>query len=234
VPQISVFGFRLSPLVEKVVRALEYKALVFELVTPSSMGDAKEWNPETGKMPVIDIDGERVHDSTFIVRRLEEVEPNPPLISGDPVIAAQQRLLEDWSDESLYWYVGAMRWAPENVAATTDQIFGLMPPPSPLRPLVRRLLRRRIGGMMRAQGLARLPMATLERELGGLLDTLVSILGHRPYFYADELSVADLAIFGQLESARSGPTPQAVELIKGRPALTDWMERVEQGTESSG
>jgi glutathione S-transferase len=88
--------------------------------------------------------------------------------------------------------------------------------------------------MARAQGLARLPMATLERELGGLLDALVTIFGTRPFFYADQLSVADLAIYGQLEGARSGPTPQAEDLIAGRPALRDWIERVEQTTATSG
>jgi hypothetical protein len=35
------------------------------------------------------------------VRRLDEIEPNPPLLSSEPVVAAQQRLLEDWSDEAL-------------------------------------------------------------------------------------------------------------------------------------
>ena len=47
-------------------------------------------------MPVIEIDGERVYDSTFIVRRLDEIEPKPALLSPDPFVAAQQRLLEDW------------------------------------------------------------------------------------------------------------------------------------------
>ena len=87
--------------------------------------------------------------------------------------------------------------------------------------------------MARAQGLGRLPMAVLERELGGLLDSLVTILGARPFFHADQLSVADLAIYGQLEGARSGPTPQADDLITRRPALMDWIERVEQATATS-
>lgn len=229
-PRIRLFGTRGSPFVEKVARALEYKGLEFELVAFSGMGDVKKRNPETGKMPVVEIDGERVHDSTLIVRRLDEIKPSPPLLSPDPVVAAQQRLLEDWSDEALYWYVMAMRWAPENERATTDQVLGIMPAPAPLRPLIRRILTRKIGGMARAQGLARLPIGVLEQELGRLLDALVTILGDRPFFYADQPSVADLAIHGQLEAARSGPTPQAEGLINGRAALLDWIERLEQAT----
>jgi len=233
-PRITVFGTRGSPFVEKVARALEYKSLAFEFAAFSGMGDVKKWSPETGKMPVIEIDRERVYDSTFIVRRLDEIEPKPPLLSSDPVVAAQQRLIEDWSDEALYWYVMAMRWAPENERATTDQLLGIMPAPAPLRPFIRRRLARKVGGMARAQGLARLPMAVLEQELGGMLDTLITILGARPFFYADQISVADLAIYGQLAGARSGPTPQADELINRHPALLDWIERVEQATATDG
>lgn len=232
-PLIRVFGLRDSPFVEKAARALEYRGLEFELVSFTGMGDLKKRSPETGKMPVLEIDGERVYDSTFILRRLDEIEPSPPLLSPDPAVAAQQRLLEDWSDESLYWYVMAMRWAPENQRATTDQLLGLMPAPAPLRALVRRMLIRKVGGAARAHGLARLPIAILERELGGMLDSLVAILGDRPFFHADRPSVADLAIHGQLVGAGSGPTPQAERLMNARPALLDWIERVERATATS-
>jgi len=33
----------------------------------------------TGKIPVLEIDGAKVYDSTFILRRLDEIQPDPPL-----------------------------------------------------------------------------------------------------------------------------------------------------------
>jgi glutathione S-transferase len=49
--------------------------------------------------------------STLILRHLDQVQPTPALMSEDATIAAQQRMLEDWSDESFYWYMQALRWS---------------------------------------------------------------------------------------------------------------------------
>ena len=148
--QITLFGSRLSPFVEKVARALQLKRLGFREVDVKSPFDLRRWNPTTGKMPVLELDGERIYDSTFILRRLDEVEPEPPLFAEDPAIAAAQRLLEDWSDESLYWYLMALRWAKPNAAATIEQITGSVP--SLLRPLVAPLIARQIGSTSRPSG----------------------------------------------------------------------------------
>ncbi len=154
-PEIVLFGSRLSPFVEKVARALQRKRLRFREVDVTSPLDLKRWNPTTGKMPVLELDGARIYDSTFILRRLDEVEPEPPLFAEDPATAAAQRLLEDWSDEALYWYVMALRWAKQNAAATTAQITTSVP--RLLRPLVGPLVARLVGSTPRAQGLGRLP-----------------------------------------------------------------------------
>jgi len=100
-PLATVFGSRLSPFVE-VVRTLKLEGFRISLVQPKSPADFRHWNPQTGKMPVLEIDGEHVYDSTFILRRLGELCPQPPLFDEDPVIATRQRFLEDRSDESLY------------------------------------------------------------------------------------------------------------------------------------
>src|SRR5512138_1871761 len=99
--QARLFGSRASPFVEKVLRGLWYKGVDVELVGVRSPSDFKRWSPKTGKMPVLELDGQRVYDSTFILRALEKTVPEPPLWSRDPAVAAQQRLLEDWADESL-------------------------------------------------------------------------------------------------------------------------------------
>ena len=230
-PDIKLFGARLSPFVEKVARALAYKALDFEEVPIKGPGDLKKWNPQTRKMPVLEVDGERIHDSTFIVRRLEELVPRPSLIPADPLMAARQRLLEDWCDESLYRYVMGMRWAEENAEATLDQITADIPPLA--RVVARPMLRRQVGGQARAQGLGRLPLAVLERELGDLLDALLKTMGDGPFFAGDHPGIGDLALYGQICGMCSGPTPQAERLIAERPRLADLRKRVEEVTATS-
>ncbi len=99
--QATLFGSRVSPFVEKVARALQLKRIPFSLVGPKSPGDFKRWNPQTRKMPVVEIDGGRTFDSTQILRKLDQLKPDPPLLDRDGTIAARQRFLEDWSDEAL-------------------------------------------------------------------------------------------------------------------------------------
>jgi glutathione S-transferase len=75
--QVQVFGNRLSLFVEKVVRAIMLKGLEYKLVPVKSPLDLKRWNPQAGKMPVLDIDGERSYDSTLILRALDARVPEP-------------------------------------------------------------------------------------------------------------------------------------------------------------
>jgi len=224
--QASLFGSRISPFVEKVVRALALKRVPFVLSEPRSPRDFRRMNPQTGKMPVLDIDGERLYDSTLIVRRLDELVPDPPLLDADPRVAARQRFVEDWSDESLYWYGMALRWSAANAAATAAQVAGTLPLPVLARPVVAAILKRQIGGQARGQGLARLPLEVILAELGRRLDELIVLLAERPFFFADRPSVADLALFGQTCMLLSGPTPQAEALLAARPALGAWRARV--------
>lgn len=229
-PLATVFGSRLSPFVEKVVRALKLKGFRISLVEPKSPADFKRWNPQTGKMPVLEIDGERVYDSTFILRRLDELCPQPPLFEEDPVIAARQRFLEDWSDESLYWYIMGLRWCDQNAKATATQIVAALPVPPLVRPLLRLVIPRQIKRQAIAQGMARLPLETLLEELGRRLDELLVLLENKPFFFADRPSAADLAIFGQLNTLQSGPTPQGERLVAERGNLLAWARRVDAVT----
>jgi glutathione S-transferase len=225
---IRLFGSRLSPFVEKAARALDWKRLDWSPVDLRSPGDFRRWNPVARKMPVLEVDGERVYDSTFILRRLDELAPEPPLFAADPAVAAAQRLLEDWSDEGLYFYLMALRWAAPNRAATLAEITSGAP--APLRPLLRPLLARRMGSVPIAQGLGRLPYEVLLREAGRVLDDLVLLLGRRPFFHADRPSAADLAVYGQLSAGRRDATPDFRALVDDRPPLGDHMKRVEEAT----
>jgi glutathione S-transferase len=227
---VRLFGARPSPFVEKVMRALALKGIAYETVPVKSPSDFKRWNPQTGKMPVLEVGGERVYDSTFILRKLDEWAPEPPLLARDPRTAARQRFLEDWSDESLYWYVMAMRWNDVNADATTEQIAAALPVPAVLRALLKPILRRQIRAQAMAQGLARQPLERVLSELELRFQELDLWLGDSPFFFSDSPSAADLAIFGELYALRSGPTPQGVAVLERHPALCEHYRRVDEAT----
>jgi hypothetical protein len=150
--RVKLYGTRFSPFVEKVARGFELKRVAFDLTAPRSPGDLRRWSPQTRKMPVAEIDGERIFDSTFILRRLDEISPRPPLLSDDPAVASAQRLLEDWADESLYWLRMAILWNDRNAATTTEALISDLAPPNLFRPLMRPVLLRGMRRSTQAQG----------------------------------------------------------------------------------
>ena len=222
---IEIFGSPISPFVDKVTRALRLKALPFELVLPSRFGDYARWSPSTRKMPAARIEGETLSDSTFILRRIEQLKPLPPLFAGEPESRAAQRLLEDWADESLYWLRMALLWQEPERAANT--ILATLPIPVVARPLVRRAMMRQLGAQVRAQGMGRLSHETLVRELGLRLDDLVGVLGVRPFFFGDSPGAADLAVAAQLHFPAGTGQPDVAKALSERPALAAWKERVD-------
>ena len=227
---IILYGARTSPFVEKVYRGLLLKQLPFQLQQPRLPRDLRRHNPVTGKMPALDLDGYRLFDSTLILRALNAYKPTPPLLDADPSVAVQQQLLEDWADESLYWYGMAFRWTiPANAARTVALV--LPTTPVLLRPLVRLVVPRLIAAQVRAQGTGRLPVEVLRAELDGHLANLVTVLGAGPFFFgAERPSLADLAIFGQLSFLRARVSPETQAAVERCPALVDFYRRLDRLT----
>ena len=63
------------------------------------------------------------------------------------------------------------------------------------------------------------------------MDDLLAWLGPRPYFYADEPSMADLAVYAMLRNIRGGTFgPGGVACLERRPPLLDFMRRIEDRT----
>ena len=225
---ITLYGAARAPYTEKVRRALLYKGLDFELHEPTSVADYQRWNPKSGILPVLDVGGELIEDSTQILFALDERFPDPPLLAPDPMVAGQQRQLEDWADESFLWYWMKYR---RMLGGETPLPLKGEGPELPSKP--RSGLLRRIGAWMRAGGTWERPITGLQRELGQRLDDLVNFLGARPFFYSDRLSMADLGVYGMLFTMRRDAIPGSARLLAERPTLVAFMARVEEATDGA-
>ena len=221
-PNITLYGPARIPFTEKVRLALLYKGLDFQLTEPAGPDDYRRWNPETGLLPVLDLDGERIPDSTAILMKLEETFPEPPLLSRDPRISGQQRQLESWADENLLFFFN--RWiqirdgeADESRDNAGGRSFGTG-------------WLRRLGAWLRAGGTWERPETALLRGLSDRLGDLVNFLGARPFFYSDRVSMADLAVYGMLLTLQRNSIPGSHQLLAGRPSLVEFMRRVERET----
>jgi glutathione S-transferase len=224
---IVLYGPSQAPYTEKVRRALVYKGLDFELREPQSAEDYKRWSPKTGQLPVLDLHGEHVPDSTDILVRLDALYPEPPLLSTDPKVAGQQRQLEDWADESFSWHYMRYRHMVEHRGVPTAREPQLAVGMSAVRSgrSLRRLL-----AWLRSGGTWERPLTGLLRQLGQRLDDLVNFLGTRPFFYSDRLGMADLAVYGMLFTMRRDAIPGSAIELSRRPTLVEFMARVERAT----
>ena len=94
---IRVWLIPFSTNVERVSLALAHKGLEAEAV-PVDPGDRREVVRVSGQdlVPVADFDGEIVADSTAILRRLEELHPDPPLWPADAPRRAELDVFVDW------------------------------------------------------------------------------------------------------------------------------------------
>jgi glutathione S-transferase len=211
---IKLYGPGNTPFTDKVRRALIFKKLDFEHFEPESPDDYKRWSPKTGLLPVLDIDGEHIPDSTEILFRLEELFPEPPLLSADPRIAGQQRTLEDWADSNLSW--SSNQWR-----ATRDA----EPKPEGRRSGLRYLL-----GWLKTGGTWERPEISIVRSLGARMDDLIGFLGSRPFFYSETLSMADLSVHSMLITMRHDFIPGSIRLLEERPVLAELMTRIESAT----
>jgi glutathione S-transferase len=201
-PRITLYGPTLTPYVVKVARALTLKKLEFEWREPTSPEDFRRWSPETGLLPVLECDGERIADSTRILDFLDRRFPEPPLLSPDPRVAREQRRLESWISETFDFYI--MRWIRGRV-----ERFGLIGSDGKIRPEV---FDTSEGG----------PGPEFERRL----DDLVQLLGPRPFFFGDRVSRADLAVFSSLYGMYLDAYPGSRALLDARPSLIAYVERV--------
>jgi glutathione S-transferase len=213
---------------EKARWALDYKRIPHERrsVFPGLQEvRARVLRGGTSTLPVIDIDGTRIGDSTRIIEELEARWPNPPLYPSDPDERRKALEMEDFFDEHCAHELRRVMFDPllehpelMAEATGTDRRRGgsVM---KAVFPVVNRAVRFRYDvspeSAAKARGLVEAAMERIEMEV-------------RPsgYLVGDAFSVADLtaaAILSPLVRPPEFPYHQ-VDPSKDPPELRDWYE----------
>lgn len=229
----TLYQYELSPFCDKVRRVLHAKGVdyrVQEVTIKDTLGGRlKELSP-AAKLPVLDIEGERIADSTDICRFLEARFPEPRLMPADPRDQALVHFFEDWADESLYFIEmhlrftlphNAERWVPE--ASKFDGAI--------LRRIAKFALPREMLKTTRAQGTGRKPVETIKRDLDRHFQMLNQWLTGRDWLVGSALSLADIAVYVQLDCIAG--TSEGQDLMRGYDNVRRWMDRVDAATAQS-
>ena len=195
---IKVYGIPGSPFLRSVEIALHEKGLDYQLYALKP-GEHKQ--PEYlarhpfGRVPAFEHDGFALYETQAIIRYLDERFPHPPLTPGD----AERRARMNQVIGIIEWYFFPKAAAP----IAFNRIIGPRLLGLPGDEAV----------IAEALPMARTCFAELDRLLGG-----------KPYFTGDSISIADIMLAAQLDLF--GECPEGRELIDHTANMREWLNRM--------
>lgn len=100
---LKVIGAGLSPFVRKVRIALAEKGIAYEHDPMVPFGVSAEYKRKhpLGKIPLLEVDGRPIPDSSAICAYLEKIQPQPALYPSDPYDHARAIWFEEFADGGL-------------------------------------------------------------------------------------------------------------------------------------
>ncbi|MGY8805073.1 MAG: glutathione S-transferase family protein [bacterium] len=222
---VKLYSQLLNPFTEKVACALALKGVHYQRLKVSGSDEVKQLSPDKQILPVLEVDGKQVSGSGDIIRWIEELYPEPSLYAADPKTRHQQESLADWSDTSFAFYWN--RW----LTAVEENERNRLASSGGILSRIHQHVDRQLGIGQDDEMASLASVRNIMDELGHRMDDLVGFLGNRPYFFADQLSVADLAVFGMLLVIRDGPMPRSIALLADRPTLAAHTARLSKLTQ---
>lgn len=223
---VVLHQFEISPFCQKVAKALRHKGIAFETVDYNGITAAKaQALSKVGKLPVLDINGQRIQDSTRIARYLDEHYPDLPLLyPQDPQQKAQVELWEDWADELLYFYEVYFRVNDADALAQAVAI-SVVGRPAYERPLVKPLLKLALQTQLYMQGLGRMAAADVQAEFLRHLARIDGVLSATGWLVGNSKTLADMAVGAQLaEVVRTSAAMRPV--ILQHPQIATWLSKL--------
>ncbi|MGR0306151.1 glutathione S-transferase family protein [Acinetobacter beijerinckii] len=196
---VTLHQWEISPFCQKVARMLKFKGIEFETINYNGVLGAKvPMLSKVGKVPVLDINGQRIQDSTRIARYLDETYPDlPRLYPLDPIQKAYAELWEDWADELLYFYEIHFRVSD---AEALDHAVAISAQGRPKHEviLMKPLLKSALSFQLKMQGTGRMAKADIEAEFIRHLERIELMLSATGWLVGEQKTIADIAVTSQL------------------------------------
>jgi glutathione S-transferase len=154
-----------------------------------------------GKLPYIDDDGEIVADSTFIRWHVEKKYG----VDFDAGLTPEQRAVawafEKMAEDHFYWALLDARWMNQGNFSKGPKLVFFRSLPTPMRPLVSTLVRRKVRRALHSHGMGRHSQAEIMRLAIRSIDAIADYLGGKPFFLGAEPVGVDATIFAFVAGA---------------------------------
>jgi glutathione S-transferase len=233
---LKLVGAPGSPYSRKMRALMRYRRLPFQWVIRNSTSDTGTPDVPVSLIPVLVFRGEggapdtAMIDSSFQLRRLEELYPERSVLPTDPVLAFVDFLLEDYADEWLTKAMFHYRWVYQ---ADIDKAAAVLPrwgrtnvPDDKVAPFSKMIAERQIA-RLGVVGSNETTGPVIEQSYVRLLTALNARLAEDAFVLGARPAACDFALFGQLtQLALFDPTPAALALEQA-PRVYAWIEAVE-------
>jgi glutathione S-transferase len=189
-----------SPFGRAVLAALHEKGVAYRLspVAPGTLRSQEHLARHPfGRVPVLEHDGFKLYETQAILRYLDRVLPQPPLTPADPKRAARMDQVMNVNDWYLFHGVG-------NVI------------------VFHRVIGPRVMGLKPDEAVI---AAAMPKALA-VFNELAHLLGEKPYFAGEAMSLADLMIAPPLEFFAMIPEWSALGAPHGN--LVAWLTRMQE------
>jgi glutathione S-transferase len=182
-----------SPFVVKVETYLRIKGFEYEPISADVRKAPRK------QLPVVDVDGKIIPDSTSIVEHFEGASESKLDAHLDSKQRAVGQAFKSMLEEHLYFCLLFMRWATDDGWAVFEprvrEILGTMGVPGLLRGMVCGQARKHRVGRAATQGLGRKPRTEVVATANALIDAFAEQLGSGAYFFGDKPTTFDATTY---------------------------------------
>ncbi|WP_441289907.1 glutathione S-transferase family protein [Sorangium sp. KYC3313] len=181
-----------------------------------------------GKIPYADIDGCTMGDSQLIIEHMERAHGDKLDAHLTAEARARGHVIRRMLEEAFYWMVVFVRWSePEGWAAYRPIFLPLMP--RVVGGVIVELLRKRMTGMLRAQGTGRHSREEIYAQGKADLGAIATLLGDQPFMLGTEPSSVDATVYALLASVLRFPVDSPLKRhAEAQPNLVAYCERMRQ------
>jgi glutathione S-transferase len=233
---VEMVGSEGSPYSRKMRAVLRYRRIPFRWIIRGSKEDRDIPEVPVALIPVLVFpgdDGERdqaMIDSTFQIRRLEELYSGRSVVAPDAAVAFLDGLIEDYADEWLTKAMFHYRWAFDadaaNAAAILPRWSRIDAPEETVQRLSRMFAERQIGRLALV-GSNPTTAPLIEESYRCLLRVLDARLREQPFVMGQRPGVADFGLFGQLSQlVLIDPTSVSIAMEES-PRVVAWCHVIE-------